>query len=318
MLPQKEQTDDGKNLKMRVGSLFSGIGGIELGLERAGGFETRWFVECEPYAQEILRKHWPQAPIYDDVKTIDFTKLQQVDMLTGGFPCQDISNAGRRAGIQGERSGLWKYYLRAIREIRPKIALIENVSALTIRGLGVVLGDLAQEGYDAEWFDLRASDVGAPHRRERIFIVAYPKSIRIQGLRTCGEQKPSVDEGLFMCEGQGTNVAYSGSNLQGNENIGRNDKTSNRSSGYGEIKTDVSNSNFGRLERANTQRWFCTDVIRNIAKTSEWWTIEPNLGRVAYGIPFRVDRIKCLGNAVVPQCSEIIGKAIQERFKDTK
>lgn len=113
---------------MKIGSLFSGIGGIELGFERAGGFKTIWFIEKEPYAQAILRKHWPDTPVYGDITKIDFTKLPKPDILTGGFPCQDISNAGKRKGIEGERSGLWKEYLRAIGEIRPRFVFVENVS----------------------------------------------------------------------------------------------------------------------------------------------------------------------------------------------
>ena len=157
---------------MKVGSLFSGIGGIELGFERQG-FTTKWFVEKDAYAQAVLRKNFPNIPIYDDITTLDFSQVEKVDILTGGFPCQDISIAGKGVGISGERSGLWKYYAKAIRILRPKFALIENVSAITHRGLNVVLADLAEEGYDAEWFDLRASDFGALHRRERIFIIAY-------------------------------------------------------------------------------------------------------------------------------------------------
>ena len=164
---------------MKVGSLFSGIGGIELGFEKQG-FKTEWFVEREPYAQEILKKRFPRTKIYDDVTTLDFKTIPKVDILTGGFPCQDISNAGKRAGIEGSRSSLWKYYFKAIREIRPKIAFIENVSALLNRGLDVVLADLASIGYDAEWYCVSASAVGANHQRDRIFIIAYP-NINVRG-----------------------------------------------------------------------------------------------------------------------------------------
>jgi len=129
-----------KNI-VRVGSLFSGIGGIELGLERAGGYETAWFVENDKHAQAILRKHWPNAIVYDDVTTIDFSTVPKVDVLTGGFPCQDISIAGKRAGITGSRSSLWKYYLEAIRVLRPKYVIAENVSALISNGLDTVLAD---------------------------------------------------------------------------------------------------------------------------------------------------------------------------------
>lgn len=156
---------------MNVGSLFSGIGGIEIGFE-AEGFTTEWFVEYDEYASAVLSKRFPGVPNFRDVTTVDFKAIPRVDILTGGFPCQDISNAGKRAGITGSRSSLWKHYLRAIRDIRPKFAVIENVAALTKRGLNVVLADLAEIGYDALWTNISASAVGAPHRRERIFIIA--------------------------------------------------------------------------------------------------------------------------------------------------
>ena len=158
---------------MNVGSLFSGIGGIELGFEREG-FTTKWFVEWDEYCQAVLRKNFKGAKIYGDIQKINFDELEKVDILTGGFPCQDISVAGKGKGIiEGKRSSLWKHFHRAIGEIRPKYAVIENVSALTFRGLCNVLADLAEIGYDAEWVCLRASDFGALHRRERIFIIAY-------------------------------------------------------------------------------------------------------------------------------------------------
>ena len=160
---------------MNVGSLFSGIGGIELGLERAG-FKTAWFIENEPYAQAVLKKQWPGTPVHGDITKINLEELPKVDILTGGFPCQDISNAGKRVGIQGSRSGLWTYYCEAISVLRPRIALIENVSALLGRGLDTVLCDLVQVGYDAEWYCISASSVGAFHKRDRIFIIAYPNN----------------------------------------------------------------------------------------------------------------------------------------------
>lgn len=156
---------------MRIGSLFSGIGGIEYGFE-AEGFETVWCIERDKYAQAILRKRFPKAIIYDDVTSIDFTTVPKIDILTGGFPCQDISNAGKRVGITGNRSSLWKYYAKAISTIRPKYAFIENVAALTSRGLDTVLCDLAEMRYDAEYYNVSASAIGAFHRRERIFIIA--------------------------------------------------------------------------------------------------------------------------------------------------
>ena len=174
---------------MRVGSLFSGIGGIELGLERAG-FETAWFCEVEPYACAVLKKNWPGIPNIGDITAVDWRTVERVDVLTGGFPCQDISIAGKRRGITGERSGLWKEYLRAIRHLRPRFIIVENVARLLRSGIWVVLEDLAKEGYDAEWRVFRAQDFGAPHKRERCFIIAYPHEER----RDDGSYLQLVDE----------------------------------------------------------------------------------------------------------------------------
>lgn len=141
--------------KLRVLDLFSGIGGFSLGLERAGGFETVAFCEIEPYCRAVLTKHWPEIPIYEDVRKLTAANLAAdgiaVDVICGGFPCQDISLAGKGAGLAGERSGLWRDYARLIGELRPQFVIVENVAALLSRGLGDVLGDLAAIGYDAEW-----------------------------------------------------------------------------------------------------------------------------------------------------------------------
>ncbi|KKU10800.1 MAG: hypothetical protein UX13_C0003G0012 [Candidatus Woesebacteria bacterium GW2011_GWB1_45_5] len=142
-----------------------------MGFEREG-FQTSWFVENDPYCQAILRKHWPKTPIYGDIKKLDFTKLEHVDILTGGFPCQDISVAGKRKGMAGSRSGLWSEFSRAIGEIRPRYVVVENVPNLVNLGLEQVLADFARAGYDTEHFMLRASSFGAVHRRKRIFIIA--------------------------------------------------------------------------------------------------------------------------------------------------
>jgi DNA (cytosine-5)-methyltransferase 1 len=176
--------------KLRVLDLFSGIGGFSLGLERAGGFETVAFCEIEEFPRKVLRKHWPKVPIYEDVRTLTADVLAgdgiAVDVITGGFPCQDISVAGRRAGIaDGTRSGLWSEIVRLVGELRPRYVIVENVANLLSgpseqRGgwFGRVLGDLAECGYDAEWENIPASALGAPHRRERIWIIAYPAGKR--------------------------------------------------------------------------------------------------------------------------------------------
>jgi DNA (cytosine-5)-methyltransferase 1 len=163
-----------------VGSLFAGIGGIDIGFERAG-FIAKWQVEIDPYCRKVLAKNFPHAERFEDVRNCGVANLSAVDVIVGGFPCQDISNAGKRAGITGERSGLWSEYARIIRELRPRFVFVENVAALLVRGMDVVLGDLAALGYDAEWRIVSAYDLGAPHLRERVWIVAHSSSIRYSG-----------------------------------------------------------------------------------------------------------------------------------------
>lgn len=160
---------------MRFGSLFSGIGGLDLGLERAG-MSCSWQVEIDDYANRVLAKHWPDIARFNDVRRVGRYNLEAVDVIAGGFPCQDVSVAGTGKGLEGDRSGLWREYLRIICDLRPRFIVVENVAALLARGAGRVLADLASIGYDAEWQTVQASDVGAPHTRARLFIVAYTNS----------------------------------------------------------------------------------------------------------------------------------------------
>ena len=157
---------------MRVGSLFSGIGGLELGLERTG-METVWQVECDPYALKVLEKHWPNVRRHTDVRTFPPTEGDwSCDLICGGFPCQDVSLAGKREGlVEGNRSGLWFEFARIIRTLRPRYVIVENVPGLLSDGFGRVLGDLAESRYDAEWGVLSAAGVGAPHLRRRVFVI---------------------------------------------------------------------------------------------------------------------------------------------------
>jgi DNA (cytosine-5)-methyltransferase 1 len=339
----------------KIGSLFSGIGGIEIGFEKAG-FKTEWFVECELYAKAILKKRFPEAKIYDDVTKIDFREVPRVEILTGGFPCQDISNAGKRVGIEGSRSSLWKYYLKAISQIRPRIAFIENVSALLSRGLSVVLCDLAKIGYDAEWYCVPASAVGANHQRDRIFIICYPNNNgqpsteEREGIETrdgsYSERKKQTSE-LERSSEQYANVENSISNrmYEGNrQDVNRREKEEQYSDKSICSSSDVSNTNGFRLEEQELQQGLYARKQKisdaSNTKSPRWeelwesrksmykkenkdgetnrfehdgiWKSEPNVGRVANGISFRVDRIKCLGNAVVPQLAEIFAKAIKK------
>jgi DNA (cytosine-5)-methyltransferase 1 len=279
---------------LKVLDLFAGIGGFSLGLERTGGFETIGFCEVDKKAQAVLKKHWPEVPIYDDVTKLTKDDIDgTVDVITGGFPCQDISLAGKGAGLEGERSGLWWEFHRLIKELQPKWVIAENVSALRSRGLDQVLRSLSEIGYDAEWHCIPASAVGAPHRRDRIWIVAYPNlhdgrhgSSTQPYQRETRMESGSSGSGLTEREAE-QNVAHSG--IEGSQ---------------------------GRLHRwANTQRqsqlgYFGCSGSMDGQQIKDWWTTEPNVGRVAHGIPKRVDRIKQLGNAVVPQIPELIGRVI--------
>ena len=193
--------------KLRVLDLFSGIGGFSLGLERTGGFETVAFCEIEAFPRKVLAKHWPKVPCYEDVRELTGAKLAAdgiaVDVITGGFPCQDISVAGKQAGISNDtRSGLWSEIARLVGELRPRFVIVENVAAL-LSGpreqpggwMGRILGDLAEIGYDAEWHCIPAAYVGAPHRRDRVWIVAYPKQkqrVRAIFIEDNGTESPGV------------------------------------------------------------------------------------------------------------------------------
>ena len=275
-------------MKLKVLDLFSGIGGFSIGLERTGGFETVAFCEIEPFPRKVLTKHWPEIIIYEDVRKLTADRLAAdgiaVDVICGGFPCQDISTAGKGAGLAGERSGLWSEIARLVDELRPSFVIVENVSALLGRGLGTVLGDLAALRYDAEWHCIPASHVGAPHRRDRIWIVAYPNDKGLQGCERSGEASEEGPPCRHSAECCG--------------NVADAKRGAVETFGKGRILAEPS------LQRA-------ADRFANGGLSANWqWRVEPELGRVANGIPNRSHRLKGLGNAVVPQIPELIGYAI--------
>ena len=285
--------------------LFAGIGGFSLGLERTGGFQTVAFCEIDKKAQLVLKKHWPGVPIYGEIKDLTSERLQAdeivPDVITGGFPCQDISGAGKGKGIVGERSGLWSEMFRLIGDVRPTWAIIENVSALRSKGLTLVLQDLCSVGYCAEWHCIPASAVGAPHQRDRIWIVAYPMQ---QHQTQRGECSSTQSQG----GGGGTEQGRSEGDAERQRSL--------RGTG-GDTAEDVAHPNEPRLEgwlRTGLQE--CPGKLSvgkgspREEKLSDQWRIEPNVGRVADGVPKRVDRLKQLGNSVVPQIPELLGRAI--------
>jgi DNA (cytosine-5)-methyltransferase 1 len=223
---------------MKVGSLFSGIGGLDLGLERAG-MTIAWHSEIDPYACKVLAKHWPGVPNHGDIKNIDWRTVEPVGVICGGYPCQPFSTAGKRRGTDDPRH-LWPWVRDAISALRPRYAILENVRGhLTMGGL-TVIGELAEIGYDAEWRVVSAAGLGAAHRRQRLFIVAYPTGTRLQRCIW------SIHE-----------------------------------------------------ERHSGRSALCPR-----------WESEPDVGRVANGVPSRVDRLRGLGNAVVPQVAEYIGRLV--------
>ena len=230
---------------LTVGSLFSGIGGFELGLERTGGFKTVWQCEIDPFCLKVLAKHWPDVKRFTDIKRMGVDEeIPCVDVICGGFPCQDISCAGKGAGIHAERSGLWWEMLRIVRLVRPRFVLVENVAALLNRGLDEVLGSLAESGYDAEWACVPAAAIGAPHFRDRTFIISYPVCQRFEGNKS---------------------IAYT------------------------------------RLPRS--------------AIFSRAWCSESPPVRVANGVPARMDRLRALGNAIVPQCAQFVGQCLLDSIR---
>ena len=284
MKPRGTQGVGERVQRVTIGSLFSGIGGLDLGLEHAlrdGGFdaETTWQCEADAWCRGILARHWPSAVRYDDVRRVGADNASRVDVLCGGFPCQDVSVAGKGAGLAGERSGLWFEFARIARELRPRVVVVENVSALVSRGLDRVLGDLAEAGYDALWFDLRASDVGAPHRRERLFIVSW----------NVGDS-PGSHWRRRLGEARGT----------------RNDRRAGGS--CRSVRVRGSESVVGR-DAHGLPGWMDIAAHR--------WPVGPDEAQPE-GEPPRVttqrrerrQRLKALGNAVVPQVGYVVGCAV--------
>lgn len=195
MIPKGEEV-------ITIGSLFAGVGGLELGIERAIGGRVVWQVEIDEWCRRVLAKHWPDAQRFADVRSVGAPVLAEVDLICGGFPCIDISCAGSRAGIDGDDSGLWFEFARIIGEVRPRVVVVENVAALLVRGLDRVLGSLAALGYDAIWDCIPAQAVGAPRRRDRIFVVAWrappvanPDRGRQQGERVARAPGPRWQRG---------------------------------------------------------------------------------------------------------------------------
>lgn len=288
---------------LTVGSLFSGIGGFELGFEATGRFETWWQVECDPYATKVLEKHWPDVQRHDDVCTWPNETTEPVDVLIGGFPCQDISYAGKGAGLDGERSGLFYELMRIVRVVGPKYVVLENVAALFTRGLDQVLGTLASHGYDAEWEVVSAASVGAPHRRDRVFILGYLAHSIGSGT---GDQNGTA----CRQEREPTNAFKSATLRQGNWQALP--EGTDASGADCSTLADSDNEQCKGCEQETLLRKF--RISRESRRSSSYqraqFATEPSVCRVADGVPKRMDRLRCLGNAIVPQVAQVVAERL--------
>ena len=320
---------------MKHGSLFSGIGGIDLGFEMAG-IETSWTCEIDDWANGLLQKRFPNATHYRDVQEIGKDNLESVDIISGGFPCQDISTAGKGAGLDGKRSGLWFEMWRIICELQPRWVLIENVANLANKGGARVLHDLAEAGYDAEWQVISAKDVGARHLRKRLWIVAYKRELfntPEQGFQ--GQLHSTSRESGNSVRGEriAKNSLQGGSSQLSNSESSRRRRGSSQECGdeqkgkfqQEEQKGSSVRSEVERCDNVSTQTTSKGRAKQNIKrqdnrdgkfriKAFERLKDEPRLDRVAYGLSQKVDRyndrVKGLGNAVVPQIPYQLGKRI--------
>lgn len=265
---------------MRILDLFSGIGGFSLGLERAGTFRTVAFCETDPFCRRVLADHWPEVLILGDITQV--SEFPAADVVVGGFPCQDVSRAGRRAGITGERSGLYRELVRAVRLVRPRYAIVENVAALLSDGMGDVLGDLAEGGACVEWDCVPAEAVGAPHERDRVWIVRHSPDAAGIG---CGPGRARRPPDSFAWVRDAT----------------RRDAPDADSAGLavGEgIEADA------QPQLSAAERAAFVDVWQSR------WPCEPALLGMDDGIPDRVDRTRALGNTLVPSIAMVIGAGL--------
>lgn len=297
---------------MTFGSLFAGIGGFDLGLERAG-MECRWQVEIDDYASRVLAKHWPHVTRWGDVRTFPPGPPDEwrVDLICAGVPCQPVSHAGKQKGADDER-WMWGEALRVIADIQPAFFVAENPIGIlnhdggrTFRGL---LRAIASVGYVCEWHVIAASDVGAPHRRQRVWLVCFRDW---NGSQTDASCSNAYGIGLYRAA---VNV-HGGFELRHKQECLA-----------GQMGANVADADCGRLQverlaEHGEQQGQAGSIANRCSPWRRWqgspelaghWGTEPKLGRLAYGVPSRVDRLRCLGNAVVPQIVELIGRAIIE------
>jgi len=286
--------------------LFSGIGGFSLGLEATGEFETVAFCDYSKFPQQVLRKHWPLVPIYEDVKELNSEKLKsnginKIDIITGGYPCQPFSVAGKQKGEQDPRH-VWPEMFRLIKELRPTWVIGENVAGHIKLGLDTVLENLESEGYSTRTFSISAASVGANHKRERIWIIANKnvEDSRSRGgwIQSTGDQE-GIRSGTFEEEFWSSNTDTTSGSSEGTETM-----ADTKSSYRDEYEID--------REHGKTETQEVFGNRDGISRGSSWWEVEPDVGRVADGLPDTMDRLKSLGNSLVPQIPYYIALSILE------
>jgi DNA (cytosine-5)-methyltransferase 1 len=316
--------------------LFSGIGGFSLGLEATGGFETVAFCEIEKFPRKILKKHWPHVKQYKDIKELTNGQLETdgiipIDIITGGYPCQPFSVAGRKLGEKDKRH-LWPEMFRLVKECRPTWVIGENVAGHIKLGLDTVLEDLESEGYSTRAFSISASSVGANHQRERVWIVAHSEcndnkykikrvngkekeisneywpnnsnTRKFSGTDSIWETSDEYVEDTRRTLRQGSLFRTENENETGKENAYQFERSSS-SSGNG-----ISHTNSTRLQGRRTERELRESQEERSFGWERWWELEPNVGRVAHGVSKRMDRLKGLGNSLVPAIPYVIGQSI--------
>jgi DNA (cytosine-5)-methyltransferase 1 len=306
-------------MTVKIGSLFAGIGGFELGIERAiPNSETIWQVEQNPFCQSILSKHWPKAKIYNDVRDITINNVEPVDVLLGGFPCQDISTAGKQKGVKdGKKSSLWWEMWRIIGDIRPRVVIMENVANIIRLGGPDVVGSLTKIGYDCEWTIVSARQFGAPHLRERWFCVAYSESARWESHGRSTQKSQKEEKTWSNPRNVGQQSIGDGAKwpfTTAHTNSQRHQTSQNQSIQF-EIQGEgiLSKSPGGAIPQR---------IPTGTNTTGGHWSRckdQPIICGVDDGIPNWLDRdtkrehnqrLQALGNAIVPQCSQWVGEQV--------
>ena len=316
-------------MKLKHLDLFSGIGGFSLGLEATGGFETVAFCDIDQYPRQVLQKHWPHVKQYEDIKELNYERLKAdgllpIDIITGGYPCQPFSVAGRKKGEEDPRH-LWPEYFRLVKECRPTWVIGENVSGHIKLGLDTVIEDLESEDYSVRPFSISASSIGANHQRERVWIVANSRRPRGPRAELRGENENETrQENANQFERSSSTSEVDVANTdsagqqQGYEKMERGSSKQFNSNGIQSGKNDVANTECEGLQRSEQYETYTGKTKTQFAASQSFettglhWAVEPNVGRVAHGVPKRVDRLKSLGNSLVPQIPYYIGKTILE------